>query len=189
MAPRQQLAVGGPATFALRLLILSLTVLFVAALVGYGITRARLADAGTVAVPVLLWASTVALLAAGGLLELAWRRLRSGRRESARFDLRSATAAAVVFLAVQAPALGQLLEAHPSANAVGNPLLGFVFFLVLLHALHVLGGVVALAWLLRRTRLRLPIPDEDGPSIRLLARYWHFLDAIWLAMFGVFLLG
>lgn len=189
MMPRQQLAGGGPATFALRLLILSLTVLFVAALVGYGITRARLAEQGEVAVPGLLWVGTAALLATGGLLEAAWRRLKSGRRVGAMSCLRLAAIASVVFLAVQAPALRQLLMAHPGAHDDGNPLLGFVFFLILLHALHVMAGVVALARLLRRTWRRSLVADEDGPSVRLLARYWHFLDLIWVAMFGVFLLG
>jgi len=185
---RDDVVRGGPASFAMRLLILSLTVLFAASIVGYAVTRARLED-GAVAVPPLLWASTAALLAAGVLLELASRRLHGGRAGSARGLLAAAAAGSVAFLAVQVPALAQLLDAHPQASAAGNPLLGFVFFLVLLHALHVLGGMVALAVVLRRARGRALTVDHDGPAVRHTAAYWHFLDLVWVVMFAVFLLG
>jgi cytochrome c oxidase subunit III len=181
-------AAGGPATLAMRLLILSLAVLFVAALVGYVLTRLRLDVAGAVTVPRLLWFSTAALLAAGGLLELAWRALRYGRREAALVRLRLAGSAAVVFLVLQVPALWQLLVAHPAATDAGNPLLGFVFFLVLLHALHVLAGLVAMGVQIYRTWARPLLLDEHGPALRLLGRYWHFLDLVWVVMFAVFLL-
>lgn len=188
MRRRQGLATGGPATLAMRLLILSLAVLFVAAVVGYVLTRLRLDTVGAVPVPGLLWFSTAALLAAGGLLELAWRALRHGQREAASGRLRLAGAAAVIFLVLQVPALWRLLTAHPAATEAGNPLLGFVFFLVLLHALHVLAGLVALGVQIFRTRTEPLLLDEHGPALRLLGRYWHFLDVVWVVMFAVFLL-
>ena len=189
MKRRQGPAAGGPATLAMRLLILSLTMLFMAGLVGYGVTRVRLAEPVAVPMPGLLWASTGVLLLTGGLLEAAWRRLRSGRRESALLALRAAGVTAVVFLALQTPALGLLLAAHPAASAAGNPLLGFLFFLILLHALHVVAGLAALGQQLQRTRHRALILDQDGPALRLLGRYWHFLDVVWVVMFLVVLSG
>lgn len=189
MNRRPGLFVGGAATLALRLFLLSLAILFAASLVGYGLTRLRLVPAATLPVPGLLWASTVALLAAGGFLEVAWRQLRRSRLAPARDFLRAAGVAAGVFFCLQAPALGQLYTGHRAAAQAGNPLLGFVFFLILLHALHVAGGLVALGRGLFRSRRRPLIPDQDGPGLRLLSRYWHFLDAVWLVMFGAFLLG
>jgi cytochrome c oxidase subunit 3 len=188
MTSSANLASGGPVSFAMRLLIGSLAVLFAASIVGYLVTRARL-DGGEVVIPPLLWASTAALLISGGVLELASRRLHGGRADTARPLLLAASVGSVVFLALQTPALMQLLAAHPAALEAGNPLLGFVFFLVLLHALHVVGGVVALAVVLWRTRNRRPTADQDGPAVRQTARYWHFLDLVWVVMFAVFLLG
>ncbi len=179
---------GGSVAMAMRLLILSLAVLFAASIIGYVVTRSRLED-GTVSVPALLWASSAALLLAGGLLELAARRVRGGAAGHARSSLMAAAAASVAFLGLQIPALVRLLQAHPEASAGGNPLLGFVFFLVLLHALHVVGGMVAMAVVLWRSRARALSVAQDGPALGQTTRYWHFLDAVWLVMFAVFLLG
>jgi cytochrome c oxidase subunit III len=186
---RQGLFEGGAATLALRLFLISLAILFAASLIGYALTRMRLAPAAVVPVPGLLWASTVVLLGAGGLLTAAWRRLRRSQPGPARALLRAAGAPALAFFCLQAPALWQLYAGHQAATFTGNPLLGFVFFLILLHALHVAGGLVALGRLLVRSRARPLIPDQDGPPLRLLSRYWHFLDAVWLVMFATFLLS
>ena len=52
----------------------------------------------------------------------------------------------------------------------------------------VLLGLVALAvQVFRSTRHQL-IPDQHGAAIRHTARYWHFLDIVWLAMLAAFLL-
>ena len=50
-----------------------------------------------------------------------------------------------------------------------------------LHAVHLLGGLGAVAWLLgpgRRLRHRLPIT----------VLYWHFVDVIWIVIFVLFYL-
>jgi cytochrome c oxidase subunit III len=186
---RQGLFEGGAATLALRLFLISLAILFAASLVGYALTRVRLAPDAAVPVPALLWAGTLALLGAGLLLEGAWRQLRRGQVIAARGLLRWAGGSALLFFCLQTPALWQVYAGHRAATVAGNPLLGFVFFLILLHALHVAGGLAALGRLLRRSGRRPLIPDQDGPALRLLSRYWHFLDAVWLVMFGAFLLG
>lgn len=179
---------GKSLTFAMTLMIASLAVLFAASLVGYWVTRSRATD-GEVMVPTLLWFSTLALIAAGVLLSLATRRLHAGKAPGAHPLLRGAGVAAVVFLALQVPALLQLLAAHPLQLEAGNPLVGFVFFLILLHALHVVGGVIALGVILSRARTRGLSADHDGAAMRQTGRYWHFLDIVWVVMFLVFLLG
>ncbi len=183
------LSAGGPATFGMRLLIFSLSVLFVGGLVGYGITRQRLGPDFVVTVPPVFFGSTAALLITGYFLETAWQRLRRGVVVPASVLLRLSVLSALLFLIVQIPAMAQLLSEHRTAVATGNPLLGFVFFLVLLHALHVLGGLAALTVVVARSVRRSLNPDQDGAAVRLSARYWHFLDAVWVVMFGVFLLG
>jgi cytochrome c oxidase subunit 3 len=189
MNKASDLSAGGPATFGMRLLIASLTVLFAASLVGYVVTRLRLGPDFVVKVPDLFYVSTGVLLVTGICLEATWRRLRRGAVGPARTLLLATVVAAVAFLAVQVPALIGLLRAHRTALVDGNPLLGFVFFLVLLHALHVLGGLVALAVVAARSLRRQLIPDQDGPAVRLSTRYWHFLEIVWAVMFLVFLLA
>jgi cytochrome c oxidase subunit 3 len=187
MSRHPVLVAGAPAAFGMRLLIMSLSILFVAALAGYWITGRRLEPAMDVAIPGVMYGSTAALVAAALLLGASWQQLRRSASGPARSLLWPALAAAVAFLALQVPALLQLLEQHRAAVVQGRPLLGYVFFLVLLHAAHVAGGLVALAVLARRAARRPLIPDQDGPALRDCSRYWHFLDIVWLAMFAVFL--
>lgn len=188
MVAGNQISRGGPVTFAMTLMIASLGVLFAASLLGYWLTRARI-EGIEVTVPGLLWYSTILLIGAGVLLSLGTRRLQRAAAPAARNLLIASAVVTVGFLAVQIPALVQLLREHPTASAAGNPMLGFVFFLVLLHALHVVGGLVALGAILWRVRGRALGADEDGPAVRQTTRYWHFLDLVWVVMFAVFLLG
>ncbi|MFN2501530.1 MAG: heme-copper oxidase subunit III, partial [Pyrinomonadaceae bacterium] len=70
----------------------------------------------------------------------------------------------------------------------GNPYAGFFYILTAVHAIHVLGGIIALATIL----LRAWYPTENLLEIirrRNLAQtvgwYWHFLGAIWLVLLGL----
>jgi cytochrome c oxidase subunit 3 len=55
-----------------------------------------------------------------------------------------------------------------------------------MHGLHVAGGLIA--WLLAfRPLLRQdsnPVPTRSMSTVRLCERYWHFLLAVWLALFA-----
>jgi len=54
------------------------------------------------------------------------------------------------------------------------------------HALHVAGGLVALAWH-AATGVRSTGGDHDrfANRIRALRLYWYFIDAVWLLIFGL----
>jgi heme/copper-type cytochrome/quinol oxidase subunit 3 len=66
----------------------------------------------------------------------------------------------------------------------GSGLLGSVFYLLSgFHLLHVVVGLGLLAWLLApalRRGARLPA----GLPVRLAARFWHFVAAVWLLLFA-----
>ncbi|HEY1923474.1 MAG TPA: cytochrome c oxidase subunit 3, partial [Tepidisphaeraceae bacterium] len=61
-----------------------------------------------------------------------------------------------------------------------------VFFLIMVHALHVLGGIVALVIVTLNAR-RQKYDHENYMGVRFAARYWHFLDVVWIGMFTMFL--
>jgi cytochrome c oxidase subunit 3 len=60
-------------------------------------------------------------------------------------------------------------------GVAANPANSFFYLITGLHAAHVLGGMVAGAFAVRRA----------GEAIGLCARYWHFLFVLWLAVFGL----
>jgi cytochrome c oxidase subunit 3 len=62
---------------------------------------------------------------------------------------------------------------------------GTVFFLTTgFHGLHVIGGLIAFVFLLLRTRLSKFTPAQATSAI-VVSYYWHFVDVVWIGLFGV----
>jgi len=194
------------------LFLAALTMLFASSLLGYFLIRLRLggeaATSRTAAAPLrlpwLLWISTLLLLGSSLAMQRALAAVRRERQRAFFTALLTATGLTVAFIAVQAPAMVQLLHQHgqirsvaaasaaqiaaapgpgaaPGAGAAAT-LYGLIFFLVLLHALHVLGGLLAAGALLHGAWHHRYDHEHHAP-VRHVAMYWHFLDAVWLVMF------
>jgi len=88
------------------------------------------------------------------------------------------------FLASQVIAWRQL--ARQGVYLASNPYNSFFYLFTAAHGLHLLGGILALAYLLVRTRQKRTTIDgelrrvgaADAASI-----YWHFMDVLWVALF------
>jgi heme/copper-type cytochrome/quinol oxidase subunit 3 len=190
LAPLRPRPYDGPATLAMRLLLVSLGVLFLGGLVGLWAAPGRTEPLRSV-LPPLLWGSTASLVAGGIVLRRALREIRRYDRPAFRRSLRLALGGGVLFLVVQTPALAQLLARHGAEApvVVGGAMPGLLFFLILLHALHVVGGLVALGWVALRAHAdpRSYTPDYHTP-VRYTVMYWGFLETVWLAMLAVFLI-
>ena len=172
---------------AMGLFLASLTVLFVAALVGYGIIRWRLRDAlplGEMSLPPILFASTALLLAAGVLLEVACRAVQRERQQKFKVTLAVAAVLTVGFVVLQGEGMFELLQQH-EATAVQRRagVFGLAFAIVVVHALHVVGGLVPLAVVTLRA-FRGGYDHEAHLGVRQMAMYWHFLDVVWLVTLG-----
>ena len=53
------------------------------------------------------------------------------------------------------------------------------------HGLHVIGGLVAFLVMLGRTYLARTFTHEQAVHAIVTSYYWHFVDAIWVVLFGV----
>ncbi len=192
------------ATIGMWLFLSSLAMLFAASMFGYAFIRLmgpHSPDVGTVHMPPLLWLSTILVLAASGTIHLASRAVRAERQTELRRYLLITLLLAAAFVAVQTPAMISLIGQHFDnvraavalndgvTSAPANRIYGLVFFLVLVHALHVLGGIVSLGWVTYRAN-RGAYDHESFGGVKHAAMYWHFLDVVWLVMFGtLFLVG
>jgi cytochrome c oxidase subunit 3 len=95
---------------------------------------------------------------------------------------------AVRWLAITA-ALGtvflvnQLLEYRELAFSPSSHAYGSIFYLMTgFHGIHVIGGIgfmVAVAATIAGRGSAAPA----GPTVTVCAYYWHFVDAVWVAMF------
>lgn len=70
----------------------------------------------------------------------------------------------------------------------GNPSESFLFIIFGLHLAHILGGVVALLIVfLKAYSRRVKIYNSTG--LEIIGTYWHFVDVLWIYLFGFFLLN
>ncbi|MEJ7649185.1 MAG: heme-copper oxidase subunit III [Nakamurella sp.] len=83
--------------------------------------------------------------------------------------------------------LGQANEYHTLVTehetTLSSSAYGTVFFLTTgFHGLHVIGGLVAFAILIARTRLSKFTPAQATSAI-VVSYYWHFVDVVWIGLF------
>jgi len=140
-----------------------------------------------VQLPWLLYVNTITLIASSLTFERARRRLSGpfDARASGVVFLNLTLALGLVFL------FGQVL-AWRTLAARGlflstNPNSSFFYVLTAVHALHLLGGLAAIAYVVRRARVAAfptPGPVSEG-ALGAVALYWHFMDILWLYLLVV----
>jgi len=124
-------------------------------------------------VPWQLYCSTALLVLCSLAWELARRHVAAGRREAARSTSIGALVLSAMFVLSQLYAWQAMTAADYGVAA--NPANSFFYLITGLHALHVMGGMVAGSFAVRRA----------GEAIGLCAQYWHFLFVLWLAVFAL----
>lgn len=122
--------------------------------------------------------NTLAIAASSAAVVRAVRAQELGRQRIAAAALAIAAALGAMFVALQALVWAGLWRQGlvPSGGPYPSVFYAFTAF----HALHVLVGLAALAWLAVRTRARAASPDTD---VRLWGWYWHFVGAVWAALY------
>jgi cytochrome c oxidase subunit 3 len=163
----------------------ALTMLFGSSMLGYFVIRLTGASAPSGRVlhlPPLLWLSTAVIVASSISISRALGAIRQENQKAFRQALVMTLALAITFVAIQAPALVELLRTHEQMMQTGLRLYGMLFFLVLLHALHVVGGIIMLV-VVAHNAFQRRYDHEHYTPVYNATLYWHFLDLVWLLMF------
>ena len=165
-------------------LIASIVMLFTGLSSAYIVRAASAQDWRPLAMPRVLWLSTALILFSSMTLESARRNLKK-LFDSGYVQWLALTAIlGVGFLASQLFAWREL--ARQGVYLASNPHSSFFYLLTATHGLHLLGGLLAVVFLLFRTRR--PRADEAAEA-RAIARadavaiYWHFMDGLWIYLF------
>ena len=129
-----------------------------------------------------LWVSTLVILASSGTFVLAVRAGEAGSHGDLRRWLGATLALGVAFLLVQAFLWRGVFA---SGRSTATDAYGTIFYsLTGLHAAHVIGGLVTLAWTSGRAR-REPAARNTRLALALCSTYWHFMGGVWLVLFAV----
>lgn len=185
-AQRRREAASSLGQLGMILVLVSISVLFVAASIAVLITnhqahvwRAPMREG-------LPWgtaASTLLLGVVSWQLQTALAAIRGNRFTQCLSCWRRGAAAALIFLVVQAFNARQLavLEGDQASQTL------FVFcydLLVGLHAAHVLGGFVPLA-LVHGRLARRDYSSSRHDGVTFCVQYWHYLGVVWLLLLGI----
>ena len=140
--------------------------------------------------PKTLWLSTALLLASSFVLQKARRAVRADDNAGYQKLLKITAALGSAFVLAQFAAWYALVR--QGVYLQGNPHSSFFYMLTGLHAVHVLGGIIALSWLVFSARRGMPADEYQQQKRVVLADtvglYWHFMDGLWVFLFALLLL-
>jgi cytochrome c oxidase subunit III len=168
-------------------LFVSMSVLFIATIIGFWFTRLNSANYRAPGLPDLpngLGLSTLLIVLTSLSIWQAQRAIKRNLLEAVRRWLIVAGVLAGLFLLTQA---ANWFAMRPPSDAPSLYISTF-YLLTGVHALHVIGGFVPLGFVVHHaTRRQYSSSRYEGLS--LCAQYWHYLGAVWLILVAMLYLG
>jgi cytochrome c oxidase subunit 3 len=183
---KQVVQIAGAGTLGMAMLIVSLSMLFIASMVAYLFIRSQSTvwpPIGMPPVPTSLWLSTIIILAASVTAQMAHNAVRRDQDARLTRNLIATFVIGMLFLIMQTINWFEFYLRIRNIQLTGA-YLGMFFVLTGLHAAHVIGGLIPLAFVIHRARQR-RYSANFHPGVRYITIYWHFLDIIWVALFSV----
>ncbi len=171
----------GMASFLLSEVAFFVTLIVVyVAMMGHDVVGPTPAQALTLPIVIV---STLCLIGSSFTIHAAERSLEQGTHGRFRGLLAITILLGIAFLALTAFEWHDLI--YHKQLTISRNLFGTTYYtLVGFHALHVTVGVIAMVTLLALA-MRGAIQREQHIGVRLVAWYWHFVDAVWIVVFLV----
>lgn len=169
------------------ILLCSISVLFIASIIGLWFTRMNAAEfraAGLPDLPGGLGLSTLIIILTSLCIGLAQRGIKHNALEQVTRWLWCAAALAALFLLTQT---ANWFAMRPPTDAPSLYLSTF-YLLTGVHALHVIGGFVPLGFVVFHASKR-HYSSSEHEGLSLCAQYWHYLGAVWLVLVAMLYLA
>lgn len=165
-----------PHKFTLWIAIGSITMMFAGLTSAYIIKRNQ-PNWLEFSLPVVFWYSTAAIIASSITIWLAVRAFREKEMAKYRQWLVATFFLGLAFVCLQAIGFIQLW--NQGLTLTKNVSVSFLYPIIGLHAIHVVGGVIALLVLFLKAFSRKQKMYSAVP-IEMMSTYWHFVDLLWL---------
>ncbi|TWF44938.1 cytochrome c oxidase subunit 3 [Chitinophaga polysaccharea] len=165
-----------PHKYSLWIAMGSITMMFIGFTSAYIVKRSQ-ANWLAFELPHIFWISTAVILTSSLTIHLALKQFKERNMQRYKQLITLTAILGVVFAVCQWIGFSQL-------KAMGLPLNGpvsasFIYVIVGVHMLHVLGGVIALLIMFGRA-YRTRIRTYSAVPIEVAATYWHFVDILWI---------
>jgi cytochrome c oxidase subunit III len=173
-----------PHKFTLWVAIASISMMF-AGLTSAYIVKESQANFLNFRLPLAFWYSTAAMIASSITIWMAQKKFRNREMASYRKLITGTFILGLLFVALQVVGFRELYK--NGLTLTTNVSVSFLYVIVLLHAVHVLGGVVALMVMFIRA-FRTKTKSYNVVPVEVMGTYWHFVDFLWIYLL-VFLLA
>jgi cytochrome c oxidase subunit III len=172
-----------PHKFTLWVAIGSIIMMF-AGLTSAFIVKSNQVNWKTVSLPKVFWISTAAIILSSITVQLALRSFKQRQMGQYRMLIGITLLLGIAFIVLQWMGFNELWKLNITFKGAGAG--QFLYVIFGLHAVHVIGGIIALLVMfvkayISNTRVYSSVPVEVA------AMYWHFVDFLWIYLLVFFL--
>jgi cytochrome c oxidase subunit 3 len=134
--------------------------------------------------PRSFWYSTVVILISSLTMQMALKTFRERKMQQYRILISGTAFLGLLFIGLQWLSFRQIWNSGVTFRGSGAG--QFLYVIAGLHALHVLGGIIALLVTFVRAFAAKRRSYNTVP-LEVVATYWHFVDILWIYLFIFFL--
>lgn len=154
-----------------------------------GLTSAFVVKSGqaswqSVQTPGVFWYSTAAIVISSVTMQAALRAFKQRSMQQFRMLLLATLLLGMAFVILQWTGFRWLW--NHGVNFEGSGAGQFLYIIFGLHALHVLGGIIALIVTAGRQYMG-KTRSYNATSIEVVSTYWHFVDILWIYLLVFFI--
>ncbi len=173
-----------PHKFTLWVAIASILMMF-AGLTSAFIVKSNLVGWKQIEMPKVFWVSTAVMLGSSLAIQMALRAFRQRDMKNYRVLLGITFFLGITFVVLQWLGFTNLWEQQKVTFKQAAGAGQFLYVIFGLHAIHVIGGVVALIVLFLKAFFG-SVKTYSPVSLEVASTYWHFVDILWLYLLVFF---
>jgi cytochrome c oxidase subunit III len=173
-----------PHKFTLWVAIGSLVMMF-AGLTSAFIVKSNQVNWKPVALPNIFWVSTAVIVISSITIQLALRSFKQREMSNYRALVATTLVLGIAFIVLQWMGFNALWDQKITFKGAGAG--QFLYVIFGLHALHVIGGMIALLVMFIKAFMGNTKTYSSVP-IEVAATYWHFVDLLWIYLVVFFLI-
>lgn len=165
---------------------ISIVMIFAGLTSAYVVSKSRPDWLGDFVLPSAFVLSTFVMLASSVTFYLALKAIRKNDRNQTTILLWVTLLLGIAFVVLQFKGFGQVVEnGYFFTGSESNVTTSFLYIVVLVHLLHLLGGFISL-FIVIYNHYKQKYNATQTLGIELSAMYWHFMDFIWVYLFLFF---
>ncbi len=173
-----------PHKFILWVAIASIVMMF-AGLTSAFIVKSNLVGWRNIEIPSVFWYSTAAIIASSITVQMALRAFHLREMKKYRMLIGTTLFLGILFIVLQCLGFKSLWDQN--IKFTGSAGAGqFLYVIFGLHAIHVLGGVIALLVMFFKAYFG-KIKLYSAVPVEVAATYWHFVDILWIYLLVFFI--